>query len=103
VTLIAAGRVTRGLPHALRRCGYKTFSLYPFYGAFLGSRAFQTSVGIENYLDMVDLGTRAFEADRFYFDRAARIVERERGNGPLFLYVYTVANHSPGIRGSVQN
>jgi Sulfatase len=95
VTRIAAGRVTRGLPHALRRCGYKTFSLYPFYGAFLGSRAFQTSVGIENYLDMVDLGTRAFEADRFYFDRAARIVERERGNGPLFLYVYTVANHFP--------
>jgi hypothetical protein len=95
VTRIAAGRVSRGLPPALNRCGYKRFSLYPFYGAFLGSRAFQTSVGITRYLDMVDLGTRDFEADSFYFDRAIDIVQRERGQGPLFLYVYTVANHFP--------
>jgi Sulfatase len=95
VTRIAAGRVSRGLPHSLSRCGYRTFSLYPFYGAFLGSRAFQTTAGIARYLDMLDLGTRDFEADRFYFDRAANIIERERGNGPLFLYVYTVANHFP--------
>jgi hypothetical protein len=95
VTRIAVGRVNRGLPHSLRRCGYKTFSLYPFYGAFLGSRAFQTTVGIAHYLDMLDLGTRDFEADRFYFDQAIEIIERERGNGPLFLYVYTVANHFP--------
>jgi hypothetical protein len=95
VTRIAAGRVNRGLPLSLSRCGYKTFSLYPFYGAFLGSRAFQTTAGIANYLDMVDLGTRDFEADSFYFDQATQIIERERGNGPLFLYVYTVANHFP--------
>ena len=95
VTRIAAGRVSRGLPHSLSRCGYKTYSLYPFYGAFLGSRAFQTSAGIASYLDMLDLGTRDFEADRFYFDQAIKIIERERGNGPLFLYVYTVANHFP--------
>jgi hypothetical protein len=95
VTRIAGGRVSRGLPHSLSRCGYKTFSLYPFYGAFLGSRAFQITVGIERYLDMLDLGTRDFEADRFYFDRAVKIIERERGDGPLFLYVYTVANHFP--------
>jgi phosphoglycerol transferase MdoB-like AlkP superfamily enzyme len=94
-TRIAAGRVVRGLPLSLRRCGYKTWSLYPFYGAFLGSRAFQTTVGIEHYLDMLDLGTRDFEADRFYFDQASKIIARERGNGPLFLYVYTVANHFP--------
>ena len=43
VTRIAAGHVARGLPNALSRCGYKTFSLYPFYGAFLGSRGFQTT------------------------------------------------------------
>ena len=95
VTRIAAGRVGRGLPHSLSRCGYKTFSLYPFYGAFLGSRAFQTTAGIQRYLDMRDLGTRNFEADSFYFDQATKIIARERGNGPLFLYVYTVANHFP--------
>jgi hypothetical protein len=95
VTRIAAGRVRRGLPHSLRRCGYRTFSLYPFYGAFLSSRAFQMTAGIERYLDMRDLGTRNFEADGFYFDHAAKIIARERGKGPLFLYVYTVANHFP--------
>ena len=95
VTRIAAGRVARGLPRSLRRCGYKTFSLYPFYGAFLGSRAFQTAAGIEGYLDMHDLGTRSFEADNFYFDQAVKIIARERSKGPLFLYVYNVANHFP--------
>ena len=95
VTRIATGHVHRSLPLSLSRCGYKTFSLYPFYGAFLGSRAFQTSVGIAHYLDIRDLGTSDFEADSFYFDQAVRIVERERGNGPLFLYVYNVANHFP--------
>ena len=95
VTRIAAGRVYRGLPRLLDQCGYHTFSLYPFYGSFLDSRAFQTTTGISHYLDMQDLGTRDFEADSFYFDRAVDLIERERGNGPLFLYVYTVANHFP--------
>jgi len=95
VTRIAAGHVMRGLPHSLSHCGYKSFSLYPFYGAFLGSRAFQTTVGIQRYMDMTDLGTRGFEADTFYFDQAEKIIARERASGPLFLYVYTVANHFP--------
>ncbi len=38
VTRLAAGRIKRGLPQALRRCGYKTFTLYPAYGAFLSAR-----------------------------------------------------------------
>jgi Sulfatase len=95
VTRIAAGHVKRGLPLALRRCGYKTYSLYPFYGAFLGSRAFQKTTGIGTYLDMRDLGTRDFEADSFYFDRARQIIAQQAANRPLFLYVYTVANHFP--------
>lgn len=95
VTRIAAGRVGRGLPASLTHCGYKTFSLYPFYGAFLSSRAFQTTTGIGRYLDMTDLGTENFERDSFYFNQAEKIIARERGHGPLFLYVYTVANHFP--------
>jgi hypothetical protein len=95
VTRIAAGRVHRGLPRLLDQCGYQTFSLYPFYGSFLDSRGFQTSAGISHYLDMRDLGTSDFERDSFYFDRAVDLIERERGHGPLFLYVYTVANHFP--------
>jgi len=95
VTRIASGHVARGLPNALGRCGYKTFSLYPFYVAFLGSRGFQTTAGIERYLDMKDLGTRGLERDSFYFDQATNIIAREHRNGPLFLFVYTAANHFP--------
>jgi sulfatase-like protein len=95
VTRIAAGHVARGLPNALTRCGYKTFSLYPFYGAFLGSRGFQMTAGIERYLDMKDLGARGLEPDHFYFDQATNIIAREHRQGPLFLLVYTAANHFP--------
>src|SRR5262249_55281833 len=34
VTRLAAGRVKRGLPYALRECGYSTYSLYSWFGAF---------------------------------------------------------------------
>jgi hypothetical protein len=95
VTRIAAGHVYRGLPRTLSGCGYQTFSLYPFYGSFIGSRAFQTTAGIAHYMDMRDLGTSDFEGDRFYYDRAVDLISREHSRGPLFLYVYTVANHFP--------
>ena len=95
VTRLAAGRVERGLPYALRRCGYQTFSLYPWMGNFLGARGFQTSTGIEHFLDAKYLGTLEFKPDSFYFDAASRVIERERGKGPLFLFVYTIANHMP--------
>jgi hypothetical protein len=95
VTRIAAGHVYRGLPRTLSGCGYQTFSLYPFHGSFIGSRAFQTTAGIEHYMDMRDLGTSDFEADKFYYDRAVDLISREHRRGPLFLYVYTVANHFP--------
>jgi len=95
VTRLAAGRVERGLPHALRRCGYRTFSLYPWMGNFLGARGFQTTTGIEHFLDAKYLGTMEFKPDSFYFDAASRVIERERDKGPLFLFVYTMANHMP--------
>ena len=96
VTRIAAGRVERGLPQALRRCGYRTFSLYPAYGAFLGARRFQTGIGVEHFSDLKEMGaTSNMQPDRFYFDQALRVIERERGEAPLFIFVYVAANHFP--------
>jgi hypothetical protein len=95
VTRIAADRVERGLPQSLRRCGYKTYSLYPMAGAFLSARRFQVTTGIEHFLDGKDIGANGVEPDGFYFDAAADIVARERGGPPLFLFVYTAANHFP--------
>jgi hypothetical protein len=87
--------VERGLPQALRRCGYKTVSLYPMYGAFLGARNFQTTTGIDRFYDSKELGARFLEPDGFYFDAARRTFGKERGQQPLFLFVYTAANHFP--------
>jgi hypothetical protein len=95
VTRIAADRVERGLPHALRRCGYKTFSLYPTYGAFLSARRFQATTGIDRMLDLNDMRSSFVERDSFYYDQAARLLARERDGKPKFVFVYTTANHFP--------
>ena len=95
VTQIAAGRVERGLPAALRRCGYRTFSIYPALGAFMSARNFQTTTGMQRFLDQDALGTNRIEPDRFYYDAAARMIERERDKGPMFVLVYLAANHYP--------
>ncbi len=95
VTRIAAGRVQRGLPQALRHCGYHTFTLYPAYGAFLNARRFQASTGVQKLYDQGEMGADEVEPDSFYFDQAAKIVARERNKGPVFTFVYTVANHFP--------
>jgi hypothetical protein len=95
VTRIAAGRVERGLPNALRRCGYRTFSLYPAHGAFMGTRTFQASAGVQNFFDMAAMRARDMEPDGFYYDTAIKMLERERSQGPTFFFVYLSANHFP--------
>jgi Sulfatase len=95
VTRIAAGRVERGLPTALRRCGYHTFTIYPALGAFMSAKSFQTGAGVQNFYDQQSLGTSRIEPDQFYYDAARRTIERERGKGPMFLFVYLAQNHYP--------
>ena len=97
VTRIAAGKISRGLPQALNRCGYRTFSLYPTYGDFLSARSFQTSAGIENFIDMAAMGvSEDMQPDRFYFDRALQLIGREKNaEQPMFVMVYLTANHFP--------
>jgi len=95
VTHIAAGRVARGLPASLRRCGYRTFSIYPALGAFMSAKAFQKTAGVQKFVDQGALGTDRVEPDAFYYDAALRMIERERTKGPMFLFVYLAQNHYP--------
>jgi hypothetical protein len=95
VTRIASGRVERGLPLALRRCGYSTLSLYPAYGAFMSARSFQTTTGIQRFLDARDLGARDVEPDAFFYDKALKLIAEQPANTPLFTFVYLAANHFP--------
>jgi len=97
VTRIAAGRVTRGLPQALQHCGYKTVSLYPTYGDFLGARTFQKGTGVEEFIDMAAMGVNEdMQPDSFYYDQALKAFARERASqSPVFMFVYLTANHFP--------
>jgi hypothetical protein len=97
VTRLAAGNITRGLPQSLKRCGYRTFSLYPSYGNFLSARKFQHSAGVGGFIDAADMkAADEQQPDTFYFDQALRLIERERAQGaPLFTFVYLAANHFP--------
>src|SRR6201991_3175847 len=95
VTRIASGRVERGLPLALRRCGYSTISLYPAYGAFMSARSFQTTTGIQHFYDARDLGAKDVEPDSFFYDKALNLMSQEAPTTPLFMFVYLAANHFP--------
>ncbi|MEZ5766057.1 MAG: sulfatase-like hydrolase/transferase [Xanthobacteraceae bacterium] len=97
VTRIAAGRINRGLPQALKRCGYRTFSLYPSYGNFLNARGFQHSAGVGGFIDAAGMqAADEQQPDTFYFDQALKLFAREQPKGgPLFAFVYLAANHFP--------
>jgi hypothetical protein len=95
VTRIASGRVERGLPLALRRCGYNTLSLYPAFGAFMSARSFQLTTGIQHFYDAHDLGARDVEPDSFFYDKAIELMSQQTPDTPLFTFVYLAANHFP--------
>jgi hypothetical protein len=95
VTRIASGRVARGLPLALRRCGYSTISLYPAFGAFMSARSFQTTTGIEHFYDAHDLHAKDVEPDSFFYDQALKLMADQPAGKPLFTFVYLGANHFP--------
>ena len=95
VTRIATGRVERGLPLALRRCGYDTMSLYPAYGGFMAARSFQITTGVERFLDSRDLGAKQIEPDSFFYDKAMGLMAQESPATPQFMFIYLAANHFP--------
>jgi hypothetical protein len=92
---MAAGRIERGLPLALRRCGYRTLSFYPASSAFMSAKGFQMSTGIEKFYDAHDMGTKSVEPDSFYYDAAVRLMRADDRKGPMFAFVYLAANHFP--------
>jgi sulfatase-like protein len=95
VTRIASGRVERGLPLALRRCGYQTVSLYPAFGAFMSARSFQLTTGIQRFYDARDLGAADIEPDSFFYEKALDQMTQRAPGAPLFMFVYLAANHFP--------
>jgi len=61
----------------------------------MSAKAFQTTTGVDQFIDQRALGTNRVEPDRFYYDVSLRMIERERGRGPMFVFVYLAQNHYP--------
>ena len=96
VTRIAAGRVSRGLPHSVGSAAATRPSACIRSTALFSIRAASKQRPASRIISTCSISERATSRrDSFYFDRAVDFVERERGHGPLFIYVYTVANHFP--------
>jgi hypothetical protein len=95
VTRLAAGHIKRGLPFALRHCGYHTVSLYSWHGAFAGARGFHVSTGIESFLDARQLRTGPADTDSFYYNQALRVLAEKHDGKPVFVFVYLALNHFP--------
>ena len=101
VTRIASGRVERGLPLALRRCGYTTTL------ALSGLRRVHERAQLPDLhrhaalLDARDLGAKGIEPDSFFYDKALKLIAEQPVNTPLFIFVYLAANHFPWETNSV--
>src|SRR4029077_14405449 len=68
---------------------------YPESGAFMSSRRFHVTAGIERFIHGPQMGAAQVEPDSFYFDQVRRTIAREKGDGPLFIFSYVTANHFP--------
>ncbi len=96
LTRIAAGHITRGLPNALKKCGYDTYSLYPALGDFLSARRFQTALGIDHFIDQHGMGADVeMHPDSFFYDQTAKLFAKRADEKPLFVFTYLTANHFP--------
>jgi phosphoglycerol transferase MdoB-like AlkP superfamily enzyme len=98
VQVFMEGRLKETLPQVLEGCGYRTLMLFPMDKGFLSLDRFYRSIGFSEILDRRAQGAPTNrERDRFYFRNALATMERhfKSSDQPLFLYVQTMAAHSP--------
>ncbi|MFN3891717.1 MAG: sulfatase-like hydrolase/transferase [Beijerinckiaceae bacterium] len=98
VQIYMAGRMDDALPSVLARCGYTNIMFYPYLKGFFGSARFFETVGLGQIYDARDQkAANAMEPDSFYYaNMLAEIGRRvERREGPLFIYLQTMAAHWP--------
>ena len=97
-TMLLRDRLHHGLPAALEKCGYRTAVISPQSYNFVNEGPMLTSLGFRDYIDRSTLNAPTkHEADAFYFGKALDFYQRhlEDDRRPLFLFVITMAAHSP--------
>ena len=98
VQIYMAGRIDDALPNVLARCGYTNMMFYPYLKGFFGSARFFETSGIKQIYDARDQkALSSMEKDSFYYANMLTEIGRrvERKEGPLFIYLQTMAAHWP--------
>jgi len=78
VTQIAADRIERGLRARSPVAATRPTPFIPGRALSSVRAVFQKSTGIEYFVDAKDMGTAGLEPDRFFYDQAVQVIERER-------------------------
>jgi phosphoglycerol transferase MdoB-like AlkP superfamily enzyme len=98
VQVLMEGRLKETLPQALANCGYRTLMLFPMRNGFVSLDRFYRSIGFFEILDQRAQGAPTTrERDRFYFQNALDAMDHhlKSSDGPLFIYIQTMASHGP--------
>lgn len=97
-TMLLRDRLHHGLAAALAKCGYKTVVISPQSYNFVNEGAMLTAMGFSDYIDRAQLDAPTkHEEDSFYFNKALDYYKKHAAQDgrPLFLFVFTMAAHSP--------
>jgi hypothetical protein len=98
LTLYLQGRARHSLANVLKQCGYKTAAISPMPYHFVNEGPFMASIGIDDFRDWRAIGASSkHERDKVYLKAASDYIEEHRRTDgrPLFLFVTTMAPHSP--------
>ena len=97
-TLLLQGRVRHSLTQHLKSCGYRTVAISPLTYNFVNEGPFLASIGVDEVLDYRAIGAATkHERDEVYYAAALDALRRHSraGTEPVFIFVMTMAAHSP--------
>jgi hypothetical protein len=97
-TLFLQDRIQHSLPQHLRDCGYKSVAISPMSFNFLNEGPVRMSIGFDVVLDQEAINASSrHERDAVYLQAALDVLDehRRKSSKPLFLFVLTMAAHSP--------
>ena len=98
INLLGPGEADGRLPMILRSAGYATTTIYPVAGRFYGARTFHRSLGMESFIDCLEVpGCMGHvwqdRPDHLFLDKAMDVLAHAAA--PQFIFLPTIQQHSP--------
>ena len=83
------------IAHELRRQGYRTICIHPFYGTFFGRDRVVANLGFDRFLDIADFEGAArfgpYVSDQAVAEKAIALLDEP--GPPLFIFIITIESH----------